>query len=370
MKKFFSLLLSLLLLLSISIAPSAAFQDTSLPSTNVLEKIEAMLILLEREKELFGMENVDFNTLTLGCKVPAYEITPLGPSLLSNISYYPLLDGTRWIATFAVTHTIDDEPSVTLSLDFVDAYNNLLSENITPLADIAILFDECTSYLSFDSKLTVVDTFDKVSSRQSIETISDSISLVGTEVKQLQALEFQPLHTQARSAASYPLVDTLGVPQITQGANTVECWAVCLSSILEYYGISASVSTIFALGHNQMQNAPIAANIMKDNYGLRYGFAGYYNYYYDPSDLTPENIILDISTYGAPIFAGVSLNGIGHALLIQGYVCLSETSTSISYMDPLSGTYKMSSLDDSSGFTYVDSNGTVLSFSGGFAAYE
>ena len=65
-------------------------------------KIQDGLVFLESEKELYGLDSIDFTNLSLGAQIPAYILAEQGLSFDTEVAYYPIIENGYWILTAAV----------------------------------------------------------------------------------------------------------------------------------------------------------------------------------------------------------------------------------------------------------------------------
>ena len=119
-------------------------------------KIQDGLVFLESEKELYGLDSIDFTNLSLGAQIPAYILAEQGLSFDTEVAYYPIIENGYWILTAAVATNEFGEDVVTLSTDFIDAS---LSLNSRHELDATLIFDENTAFVCTSDKMIPVATY-------------------------------------------------------------------------------------------------------------------------------------------------------------------------------------------------------------------
>ena len=107
----------------------------------VYDKIEATLSAIAPEKELYGLNDINIYSLSIGSEIPAYEV--VSESLKPvEIHIYPIFDDTSKLVLTATTANINGEIAVSLSCSFVDTLSCF-----TPSDKVAIIYDKNNIYI-------------------------------------------------------------------------------------------------------------------------------------------------------------------------------------------------------------------------------
>lgn len=366
MKKIISCMLIMLLLCMTTNIVLATESNTSPTSflTDVNSTVAAVLSSMEMYKAQYGMENINFSTLSLGSELPAYEITSNGAALIEDIHYFPIMSNNSWVATAIVCYGSEGSMNVEVSKKYVDAFVSR-TERISP--ELALVFDNSNTYLFNGANYTIAETNEPISSRAPISSLP-TLNLDTVPLASNSELTIRPsIMTRANGDAVF-----LDVPSIMQPTNQ-SCWATSTASILQYYGLyrtPANVCSAANVNLNTYLSAADTAELIGDYYGFGWGKNGDTNTFY--YKLIMDTLITETYINDSPIFAGFapasnSSTGAGHAVVVQGYVNL--TYPTMSYMDPADGLYKASNVP-SNGDVAITVSGTSRSLLAAFAVYE
>ena len=361
-------IVALILLFSV-LAQLPAFAVT--PADESLQvKIRDGLAFLESEKELYGLDGVDFTNLSLGAQIPAYVLSEQGLSFDTEVAYYPIIENGYWILTAAVAANELGEDVVTISTDFADASLSLNNRNEL---DAVLIFDENTAFVCTNDKLIPVATYAEEANRKSIADCATDILLTALEIDESQSLkQSEPVQIQL-ARATYPNTHGLSVSMVTQIA-TNSCWSAVIMSALSYYGKNVSVNDVYAAaGVTKYEaasagQAALAVEVLGFHHGINTAYSGYYS-----GSLTIDIIKKETYDNSAPLFAAFGTGGstIGHAVAIRGYSEYDTFTTPYaSYMDPASGSFKVMSIPSTGKPVYVNASGTSLRYETGFAIYR
>lgn len=230
MKKF-NQFMSVILVITLIIPTclNASFAVSIDNQSLIYREIEKSLSAIIPEKEYYGLGDVDMGNLSIGEKIPTYEVVDrnLEPT---SVSLYPIFDNTGALVVVAATSTINGEIIVSISQTFVDTLRLL-----APNSQISIIYDKNDAYLLNDGTLTKLTEYpyENHLNRDDIETLTENslASLHGTALSANKRLSVADLPT--------PLgMDNeeiyLSVPKKTQPSGSLICWAACCASILEY----------------------------------------------------------------------------------------------------------------------------------------
>ncbi len=229
MKRFKQILSGLLVtVLMTSTCLNASFAVSIDNQSLIYGEIEKSLSAIIPEKEYYGLGDVDMGNLSIGEKIPTYEVVD-GDLEPTSISLYPIFDNTEAVVIVAATSTINGEIVVSLSQTFVDALKLL-----APDSQISIIYDKNDAYLLNDGTLIKLTEYpyENHLNRDNIETLTENslASLRGTALsanKRLSVAEL-PKPFGVDDEEIY-----LSVP-IKAQPNNVLCWAASCASIVSY----------------------------------------------------------------------------------------------------------------------------------------
>ncbi len=122
-KKFFSLLLAVLMIISFAGNAFAYEFVTAENYKEVVDNVSNVLNAIEEQKGIFGLDGVDFSVLYLGNEIPAYELKSSGSVRIDRIQYYPVLEQQNWVATAIVSYDEFGKMNVQISKSYVETYN-------------------------------------------------------------------------------------------------------------------------------------------------------------------------------------------------------------------------------------------------------
>ena len=327
------------------------YATNDLNRTKVLVEDVLSSVLLQNK-----MFNADFNQsdkLFLGPRLNAYRIKDGNIESIHDIDYYPILNQkNRWIATVSICKNSIGQIIATASTSYAEEYNILNAAIKEPC--IAIVFDEKRDYIYCSNQQTKPDF-----------EFCYTECILTNPIKQEIALNINSAFKAAGDVVS------LGVPQTAQ-INNNTCWAASITSILNYYGGSYTVSGLCsALGvsTSSFQDIWQSANHV-GTLGHDYGTGGNNNQYFH-SSLTMTTLVTELYIYSAPIFTAYQATGsyAGHAVVVQGYVNYSGMTQTMQYMDPWTG-YYYSTTVPSSGISAITTNGVTRSYGASFAVYD
>ena len=195
----------------------------------IYKEIETSLSAIIPEKEYYGLGDVDMNNLSIGEKIPTYEVVDrnLEPT---SVSLYPIFDNTGTLVVLAATSTINGEIIVSISQTFVDTLCLL-----APDSQISIIYDKNDAYLLSDGTLTKLTEYpyENHLNRDDIETLTENslASLCGVGLNANKRLSVANLPKPYGDECDEEVY--LAVPIKKQPTNTL-CWAACCASIISY----------------------------------------------------------------------------------------------------------------------------------------
>ena len=336
MHKTLSKAMALLAVVSLLVFPSQALETAEMPT--VKESIEMVLQGMAYEPEAYGLEEVSFDQLTLGTRIPAFTMADETMSEITAIEYYPVLFDSHVIAVARVAYN-DNLPMTTISCYLAELVDGAVQHDIP----FSLLFDEA-------SEANIIDQDLPLFSQHALLCDERPVSLdvsVPTSLDSLTATQHY-----------------LSVPKVQQPTD-LSCWAACIKSIGGYYGVSKTINQIYNYGGitpyqgasimtawNVFENSPFNFTVQGELAGgttcIAFSTLKYY-------------IDCGYPLYGAVIYGSNE----GHAVVIRGYYSYSSSSSyagSISYMNPSTASYEASNVASSGSrpYVYTDSYGTYL----------
>lgn len=349
-KRINSLILSLLMLLSL-ISPALA-QDTvssSFISNDIKNQMLRLLVFTEAEKENYGLSNVNFSSVYLGSEIPTYQVSN-GALVPADIRLIPITDGKRLLNMFCIATTEDGTPFVQLSNDLIDPLSKYVQNEA-----FAIIYDSDGVYTYANGKLHLLglktlssipaeELFHNSTSHSTEITIVDTssetdvVSMVGNECFSELAIRSCTAPTTVLNASSFadsispssPREVTsafLDVPIMQQPAGTHICWAISLTSILNYMNNTTWNYSVIHQLFNGGVDAPLSTiNLVSL---LNVHFDAYWGYSHTAT-LSPSRI-LSFLRADSPLYGSFETATGGHAVVIRG---VSTTLRAFSVMNP------------------------------------
>ena len=311
----------------------------------LLEKTFAILQFIEPEKEMYGMAGVDFSSLYLGARIPAYIVQATGIVEETDILYYPIMSGSKWVATAIVTPDSAGKTNVQISVEYAQAYNNKGA-----MGEVALVFDESAAYVMTQQDILMAAVSpDTMPGRASIQDFPEAANINRTRLVAEQAIG-NVYSTRGSVNQFY-----LHIPLVKQAAGSDQCWAACITSICGYYGTKTTIDKVYeAAGVPKYQGATVR---VADTTLKSFGFSTNWEKY----GYTWEQMELALYGSDAPIYTTCKYydngNGTsnGHAVVIRGFYVYQNISQVgiISYMDPIKGVYAASTVETDGDFKYV-----------------
>lgn len=331
LRKIIIFCLVMLVLLNVCTAVGAPAQDASMREPagvdpNLLSQISEQLSTIEPEKEMYGLENVDFGKLCLGYQIPVFEVQ--GNSLHPlDIDYY-------WLV----------EENIPVAFVLVFPFNNALGVTITTVGlsvlrpyygkGCVLVYDKTTLSYVTDSGKYDLSKYPVNSQRSSFSEVQNGTLILQriVESDQVKNANFVPQSIPVKSSMSYFTSTTsasLSVPIITQDIGTNYCWACCMASLIKFKTGKAYSGEEISL----IEEAPLDALVGKDPVDVANRLEKYLGYRYSilgEVDMNYNTFLACLSA-GDPIYCGA---GTGtqpvHAVLLRGIY----QNHMLSVMDP------------------------------------
>ena len=326
------------------------------------------------------MGNVDFSNLSLGKEIPSYELTANGLVPINSIHYFPILSENNWVATAIVSYSKFGDMNVEVSAKYVSDYaklnsaKNLQKSNAAVRA--ALVFDRTNAYLYSDYGRVLAESFQEVPGRVSAANYTGTISPAAVQLSSQYPIDVKTsgsaqdsLKTINRDNENFVSLDITPIEQPTP----YTCWAACIAMILNYYGTSATVSSVVSdagVALNTYRLSGQCIDILTNIYGYSCGIEGSSNGAQYES-LTLYSLRGELFILSAPIFAGFAVPGesLGHAVVIKGFTNPSSGSATMTYIDPADGYIKATTIP-SNGAVTITLSGNTYDLDGAFGVYD
>ena len=362
MKRFKQILSGLLVtVLMTSTCLNASFAVSIDNQSLIYREIEKSLSAIIPEKEYYGLGDVDMGNLSIGEKIPTYEVVD-GNLQPTSVSLYPIFDNTGALAVVAATSTVNGEIIVSISQTFVDTLRLL-----APDSQISIIYDKNAAYLLSDGTLTKLTEYSYKTyfDRDDIETLTENslASLCGVELNANKRLSVEDL---PKPLGMDDEEIYLQVNKVLQRPYQYACWAACIACVFGYIEHCPYFTGSIVARYGSDKPQPTAdvvdyINEWYSNSNVKYVVAYDHNY---------SNIWTSLYN-DKPVIAlfDVPNQEIGHFVVIRG---ISYWSV-FSLMDPASeadkyNTGKITGYGNSKKFAYnsVEYNATLTLVSYGY----
>lgn len=374
-KKILSAFITLTLTIG-SVNFAFADSDTISSELNQIKPIvNSLLEGMSYEKDLYDLQNVNFDNLYLGEKIPSYIDSNNQPKEL-KISYYPIMEGDEIVAIATVTYDNSGNPSVQIGKRFANELQEFTHDEDTS-DSVALVFDKSGENLYVsdnEENYLVLDHFTlEDSERKSDLNINDvdpqkqfkdfdHESMEFTEIEPVKELDIQDLDTQSNltnnqllsvqragtisdnltfsSKASSTDTKYLSVSKVLQNGLNI-CWAASVACVGNYKTGDSYTAKQVAKKMNISYDTGAGIKDSKKALSSIYDIAADRN----SSAPSVSTIISEIQADN-PIWTGFGASsGLGHSVVFRGYSS-SSRNFSISYMDPNEGFLTMSVAQD------------------------
>lgn len=299
------------------------------------------------EKEYYGLDDVDWSNIELSYAIPTYRVKD-GTVCDNNMLLVPVVvDGTI-VCHFFVVPVNNAETYVQLGTELVAALNTYKN-----FKNVAVVYDDLGAYLYSENQLHLLGYAQppmlcaEVSQTDSAAVASEFVNLTPDQLiveqvstlneEEFDIIECVPIETQDSldvvtflSSNPMPLSYTskyLSVEIIQQPAGTYICWAIAMTSIINYlYNSNLEYSTIVnQLAYGVDEAMPI--NTVIANYNLHYDKT----YTYQTSATRSPSFVLNLLVDGCPLYGSFSTGDAGHAVVIRG---INTNTKTFSVMNP------------------------------------
>lgn len=282
-------------------------------NVSIVRIAQDMLQVVMNEPEVYGFSGVNVEDLTICKPMRPYKLTGEGLEIITDVEYYPLLEGKKVVGNFTVCYDEDGEYSVNFDTQFVKELNKFINKK----NDKFILIHN-------DGELLIKNQNGMQKIATSNVRDSKEIDLRAIEAKPVEyevlevfgavELSTRDISTYATSS-TYKRLDMLYVPQ---GVDN-NCWAGAAASMGEFYtGIVKTaryVCDALKIGYNEGGTVNDIRDALSSIYGKSAESGAFILSLSDVVTLIDNDI---------PIGAGFSNSSHGHAAIICGYSCGSQ----------------------------------------------
>ena len=331
LKRITVILLLIALILPSAIIPSQAAYAAS--NDILREHMLRLLISIEHEKEFYGLKDVDLSNVTIGKRIPTYSVE--NQQLVdTNVQIYPILHEGKLVSMFFA-----------ITLPNGELYTQLGTELVKPLepytqnGGFAIVYDDLgvNVYNGYEIRQIAINPMVQRNTNTAVletggsqATSALQNTLNNVSISELEAdftlniMESPLAYNSSRAVVSR----SLNVPIIRQPSGTSICWAIAVTSILNYiYNYNLTYSTIVNQFNNGQDSALAISTVVIN-------MNSYYNTNYVRSSNTTPSIttILNSLALEKPVYGSFRHSGNNyHAIVIRG---ANSSTRTFSVMNP------------------------------------
>ena len=335
LKKIYILVFTMILIVTF-VSPVYAKE---IPSNNkvpsdVSEEVIRCLNAIEDEKEFFGLKNVNFENISMGNQILAYEYKDGNLNLL-NVSIYPLTINENLVALVVRSNN-------TGNYQITTGLVKEISSSINSNEPFALVYDNNKCYAYTGKDLIMLNQFSDEygNGRQKIDKVEDIANISETKFNKYssaQSLRYSE-NIKASTAATSINSTTANnyvsceVPYIPQGSNEI-CWAAsvaCIGNYLRGQNHSAVyvAQCLYGNDYNHgISDNSIAITVLNSIYNN-------VSYEYHAWVVPNEYFIWNNIFSGKPLYGGWECGSAKHVAVI---CAISTTNDYICVEDPASG---------------------------------
>lgn len=364
-----SLVLAVVLAFSFTANAFAADLTKATDEIDIKNKMTRILASIAHEKEYYGLKDVDLTNVSVGNKIPTYEVVE-GKVRDSELDVYPILHNGNMVSYFVVTKDINNEWYVQLENTIVNMTNDVLEAD-----EFAYVYDANGLNIISDKRVTTIFCNDLSYNTQKTESldINALASLPESELYKINEQAFNVKFT-LNISDSLPIAsmngmtadivngtrNTPGYLDVTigkQSSGEKLCWCYAVHAVINFVLQTNipfnTIWNVFNGGINTTQAMSQVVNNMNVNYNM-----DYYAYYTSTYSATSAYNQL---VAGYPILGGFRRYQDGesfeHMVVIRG-VSVSGNTFSIAdsnYDDTVSPPYYKSGIISYGGvWSYVN----------------
>lgn len=315
MKRFISAILMLSLLFTASMpAGAVVVGGEDVLSADISDGICGILEIVEHDKEMWGLSNVDFSNIYVGDPVHTYEY--VDGSFIETSPYYPLFDNRTLIAFYV---DIDGEIGQVMQA-FVDDVNT-----VNP-SEFALVSDTVACYLYDGIDFYSIAEYPEAILERDLYSpgFQEEPNLLVTKLEPKYRLNYQSPAERVQTYISCP------VGFVAQPDRSNWCWAAAVASVANYkngtslsaedvaYAIDPDMGYEIALNGNEIELA------LEVKYQLDYSYR---------KTVPSDNVILNNIDYRYPVL-GICESpsaSLAHMVVING---INVVAGYLTVMDP------------------------------------
>lgn len=320
MKRVISFVIVLCLAVSLNIYPAIAIDNSSRCDVNK-EELISILNFIELQKVSFGLGSVDFDTLEIGGRIPAYEY--INEDFQEIFGFYPLFSNSELVALALST---DGE-----SFQIITALTDEISK--VGATQFAIIYDVTGCYLYDGSQLILLAEESLNGDVRSM--LPEDAAVFKDKILLANLRETEPLGYASRGERASDRRIYCNVSTVRQNYSNI-CWAACIACINNYLHGTALTAQEVAMKQtnstdpeyfNIVRSTGVVATHMEKTYHLDYFQR---NRALSESEIT-NNLQNNFPIYG--VFSWENNSG-SHAVVING---IDIFGLYLYVMDPLYG---------------------------------
>ena len=319
-KRYFRIVISLILavVLAFGFTANAFAADFSKVSdeVDIKNKMTRILASIEHEKEYYGLKDVDLTNVSVGNKIPTFEVVN-GKVMDSELGIYPILLNGKIVSTFVVGRDINNEWYVQLETNLVDLTNQALSSD-----KFAYVYDENgLSLISENIATRIIEN-----NPDDIEALDNTV-LSRTALNTVSEYEHKKIKEQPLSVAftldsrNAPFArntsrNTPGYLEIDffeQNSGEYICWCYAATAIINYVlNTSLNYNSVW-YRFNGGVNTGLATTSVINNMNTHYNM----NYTIQQSSTFSTSQAYQLLVNHKPLYADFVRDGGAHAVVIR-----------------------------------------------------
>lgn len=347
MKKVISVVLCLAMIFCIG-SPVYAVEGSNALDIELEDCMLRVLASVEDEKEYYGLENIDFTSVSIGQEIPTFMIEK-GEATVNNVRIFPIVNDGEFVSLFFASKVADEwyvQLSDVLVEDIAEFVNGI--DAIIYSGDNVYIYVENTIVPLGDSEALYVNDVDTViaSTNFLAPVISRSERLATPAMATLNVHDY--INNCAEVYTTTPASSYLYVQIIQQPANTHICWAIALTSIYNYIFNQNEIyqNIVEQISYGEDRGAYTEEVISAFNYHYNA------NYYYQYTTGIDSTFAVQVLSAGYPLYGDFTRTGGAHAVTIRG---ANRTYNTFSVMNPNPGTsgYVAGTISSSNTWTFI-----------------
>ena len=356
MKEWLSIFLTIVMVFTSATVAFGMEEKKVIPFSkeDVLADAEDFLSVVARDKEAFGMGDVDFNNLSLSTKIPMYEADGMAMAENIDVQYYGVLEEDKFIGLIISVRDDHGNSRIKFTRGFNDEINSLISKEKA----ICFVTEEEGLYLCSEQVTYCLEKYSpEIVSESSLRKLQQNVrdqNLSSVYLAEDTKLNLTNTSGLAMSNISTTLFTKLNVYTASQTSGSQYCWACSIYSAGRYKNPSITLGpTQIALKYAPDLNTPkhpsTIAPMVREVYNV--------NANYTANQLSYTTLATSILA-DKPIIAYAYFNAVsGHFITESGYYS-GTTNKYVCYMNPTYGTIDAEEVTGTY-VTYTNAGGSV-----------